>query len=115
MEVSIASSLLALLDKSAIMSACWSRCNLTTESRVKAGPVGSKLVPTASMRLAQWRGRMAGFLKSMISGMVFLKDSTMSYSEAQVSCIMYRHRYVAPGCGQGCKFTIELCSLFATL
>ena len=78
MDSSIASSLLALVERSAMRSACWSKCSLTTESRVKAGPAGSKVVPTTSIRLAQWRGCMAGLRKSMISGIVFLNESTLS-------------------------------------
>ncbi|KAA6421357.1 MAG: hypothetical protein FRX49_08634 [Trebouxia sp. A1-2] len=43
----------------------------------------SNLDPTTSMRLAQCRGRMAGLRRSMISGMVFLKESTMSCGNAK--------------------------------
>ena len=75
---SIANSFVAFVDSSPIRSACRSSRRSVAAPSVNASLVGSKRSPTASMRDAQWRGRSTGLRRSVMSGIVFLNDSTVS-------------------------------------
>mmetsp|Transcript_47940 Transcript_47940/g.153637 ORF Transcript_47940/g.153637 Transcript_47940/m.153637 type:complete len:207 (-) Transcript_47940:3921-4541(-) len=75
---SMASSLEALVESSPMNSAWASSRSSVTLPRVNSGPVGSKRSPTWSMSWSQWRGRIAWLRRSVMSGIVFLNESTVS-------------------------------------